>query len=481
MSLLALALLAADTLVVGVLADPVSLDPHRATDLGSAAVAANVCETLVRYRRDGSRPEAGLATDWASLDGRTWNFTLRPGVRFHDGRELDAAAVVANLERLRTERGFPGHAQRLGPAHVSLSLERPNAALLATLSQPFFCMLSPASFVSGWSGLVGTGPFRVASATPGRVELVAHSGHWAAPPRLRRVVFQTLPSADALLAALRDGTVDVTSSLGPERLPALERQRAVTFGARTGLNIAFLLVNNERAPFRDAAVRLALARAVDRAGLVRDMLGGHGEPARNPLPPTLWGHARLTKELTYDPAGAQRMLARAGHPQGFETTLLTVDSPRPYMPDPIRLAARLREDLLRGGVRARVVEAASWTEYLQLATSGRYDLAVLGWQADTMDPNDFLSALLASESIGSTNRSRYRSPAMDSLLEQGRRGATQRERVHGYELAQALFQRDMPWIPLYHVATVTAQRRSVRGLREDATGIMRFDQAWKKE
>jgi peptide/nickel transport system substrate-binding protein len=479
--LLALALAAADTLVVGVLADPVSLDPHRATDLVSAVVAANVCETLVRYREDGSRAEAALATDWASDDGRTWNFTLRPGVRFHDGRALDADAVVANLDRLRAERGFPGRAQRLGPSHVALTLERPNAALLATLSQPFFCMLSPASFASGFSGLVGTGPFRVAAAAPGRVELAAHDKHWAAAPRLRRVVFQTLPSADALAGALRDGSVDVTSSLGPERLSGLQKLGGVSLGARTGLNLAFLLVNNERAPFRDAAVRLALARAVDRAALVKEVLGGHAEPARNPLPPGLWGYARLTKELTFDPAGAQRMLARAGHPKGLDTTLLTVDAPRPYMPDPLKLAARLRDDLGRSGVRARVVQAASWTEYLQLATSGRYDLAVLGWQADTMDPNDFLSALLASDSIGSTNRSCYHSATMDSLLEQGRRGATQRERVHSYEQAQALFQKDMPWIPLYHVSTFTAQRRAVRGLTEDATAILRFDHAWKAE
>ena len=122
MSALALAALlavAADTLVVGTLADPVSLDPHRATDLVSAAVIANVCEPLVRYRADGTRAEGVLATAWATVDARTWTFTLRPSVRFHDGAPLDAAAVVANLEDLRKERAFAGRAQVAGPAVVA--------------------------------------------------------------------------------------------------------------------------------------------------------------------------------------------------------------------------------------------------------------------------------------------------------------------------------------------------------------------------
>jgi dipeptide transport system substrate-binding protein len=97
-----------------------------------------------------------------------------------------------------------------------------------------------------------------------------------------------------------------------------------------------------------------------------------------------------------------------------------------------------------------------------------------------VDPNDFLSALLGSESIGTTNRSRYRSQAMDALLAQGRRGRDQKERAGSYRDAQALFQKDMPWIPLYHVSLFTASRRNVRGLVSGPTGILRYDKTWKR-
>jgi peptide/nickel transport system substrate-binding protein len=482
-ALLLLALLAPappDTLVVGTLADPLSLEPHLATDLLSAAIIANVCETLVRYNADGTRPEASLATTWANVHGRLWTFTLREGVRFHDGTPLDADAVVANLENLRRRRGFPGEAHRVGPLVVSITLERPNAALLATLSQPFFSLQSPRELARGATGRpVGTGPFRLGDTRPGLVELIPNWKYWGGAPRLGGVVFRRFRSEGSLSAALLSGEVDVSSAVGYERLPHLRASPDIALHSKTGLNIAFLALNNERRPLDDRRVRQAIARAVDRPGLVSRFLGGHGLPARNPLPPSLWGYSARTKDLALDLPAARRLLAEAGLPGGFDTTLLAVDAPRPYLPSPLAEAAQIRDDLARVGIRVAIREVGTWGEYLERAGRGDYDMAVMGWQADTMDPNDFLSTLLASESVGSTNRSRYRSSAMDALLKRGRRGGGPAERLAAYVEAQALFQRDMPWVPLYHVSIFWASRRDVRALTVDATGLLRFEKTWK--
>src|SRR4029453_12210084 len=185
--------------------------------------------------------------------------------------------------------------------------------------------------------------------------------------------------------------------------------------------------------------------------------------------------------LVLDRAAARKLLAQAGFPGGIDTTLMVADAARPYLPSPLRLAAPVRDELAQVGVRARLEQVRSWKEYLDRATRGDYSLALLGWQADTIDPNDFLSALLASDSIGSTNRSRYRSPQMDSLLKQGRQHADPRERAALYRSAQELFQKDVPWAPLYHVSLFTAFRRSVHGLSVDSTGLLRYDKAWKQE
>jgi len=470
----------ADTLVVGLLTDPASLDPHRATDLVSAAVVVNVCEPLVRFRPGGSRPEGALATTWATVDRRTWTFTLREGVRFHDGTPLDAKAVVANLERLRRLRAFPGRAERAGPHVVSVTLDRPDAALLATLSQPFFALQSPKHLTDPLAErAVGTGPFRLASSRPGQVELVANPDHWAGAPRLKRLVFRRLPDEDSLLAALLAGDVDLTSAVGQHRIGRLRGDPRLTLDSQIGLNVAFLCINNERAPFRDVRVRQALARGVDREELVRRTLGGHGEPARNPLPPSLWGYDRRTKDLGLDRPAARRLLAEAGFPDGLDTELLLAESPRPYMPSPRRLAQEIRDALFEIGVRARLREMPTWPEYTDKVTRGDYELALLGWQADTMDPNDFLSALLDFDSIGTTNRSRYRSPAMDAILTRGRMGSDPDSRLSAYHEAQELFRKDMPWVPLYHGSAFTVHRRSLRGLNLGPTGLVRYDKAWK--
>jgi len=481
MLLASLALAAADTLVVGILADPVSLAPHRATDLVSAAIVSNVCDPLVRYRSDGSRPEAALATTWATTDARRWTFTLREGVRFHDGSPLDADAVVANLEALRERHLFGGQAERVGPLVVALTLDRPNAALLATLSQPFFSMQSPRELHAVTPRPVGTGPFRLASGRPGEIRLEADASHWAGAPRLKHLVFRKLPDEDSLVRALLAGEVDVTSAVGQERVDRLHGRPEIALDSQVGLNIAFLSINNQRPPFDDPRVRQALARAVDREALVDGVLGGHGEPARNPLPPHLWGYAARSRELILDRPAARRLLAQAGHASGFETTLLTVQTTRPYLPAPIRLAERLRAELAEIGVRTRLREVPSWNAYIEQTTRGDYDLAILGWQADTTDPNDFLSALLASEAIGATNRSRYHSDVMDGLLKQGRRARDPAERAAIYRQAQEQFQKDMPWVPLYHVSAFTAYRRAVHGLSVGPTGVLRYEKAWKTE
>jgi peptide/nickel transport system substrate-binding protein len=468
-----------DTLVVGVLADPVTLLPHQATDLVGSAIVGNVCETLVRYHPDGHRPEAVLATTWATIDRRTWTFTLREGVRFHDGAALDADAVVANLEDLRRERSFPGKAQRIGPYVFEVALDQPNAALLATLSQPFYCIESPRR--PSHAGPVGTGPFRFVAAAPGHVDLASDPGYWGGAPRLHRLIFRRFVDEDALLGALVAGEVDVTTAIGQDRVARLREQPEVTLDSRTGLNLAFLSVNNERRPLSDVRVRQALARSIDREALVREFMGGHAEPARNPLPPLLPGYDSHAKALRLDRAAARRLLAEAGLPAGFPTSLLAVPTPRAYLPSPLRMATQIQADLAEVGIKAALKEVPSWAEYVARATRGDYDLCLLGWQADTTDPNDFLSALLASEAIGTTNRSRFRNREMDAILKRARMGGDTAERLSAYREALDLFQSEMPWVPLYHASVFTAYRRGVRGLLTGPTGVTRFEKAWKLE
>jgi peptide/nickel transport system substrate-binding protein len=449
-----LAAAAPDTLVVGTLSDPAVLAPHGATDLIASEIVANVCETLVRVQPGTLRPEGVLATAWATTDQRVWTLTLREGVSFHDGAAFDADAVTANLDHLRRERGFPGHATRVGPLVVEIALDRPNAALLSTLSQPFFAMQSPRRLGATPELPVGTGPFRLALQRPGLVELAAYDGYRGGPPRLRRVQFRRFPDEGSLATALATGEADVSAALSPERAAELRAHAQLTLDAQPGLSLTFLAINNEKSPLSDAHVRRALSKAIDRTALAREMLAGHAEPAVFALPPTLLGPDTSARELTLDRDAARRLLDDAHVAPGFETTLTVSRVPRPYLLEPLRAAARIKDALAQVGL--------------------------LGWRADTLDPNDFLTALVDSGSIGTTNRCRYRSPAMDGLLKRARQERAPRSRLALYLRAQELLQSDMPFVPLYYSAVLTAYRREVRGLVIGPTGTLRYDKAWKQ-
>jgi ABC-type transport system substrate-binding protein len=363
---------------------------------------------------------------------------------------------------------------------VQITLDRPNAALLSTLSQPFFAMQSPKRLTTRPETPVGTGPFRLAAIAPGRVELAAVDGHWAGTPRIRRLVFRRFPDEQALSSALAAGEADVSAALGPDRAAELRAQAGVTLDAQVGLSLTFLAINNERSPFSDARVRRALSRAIDRAGLVRETLAGHAEPAHAALPPTLLGPDTRARELVLDRDAARRLLTDARVAPGLETTLTVSRAPRPYLLEPLRAAARIRDDLAQVGLAVKLRAVDSWAEQVAITSRGDFELALLGWRADTLDPNDFLTALLDSGSIGTTNRSRYRSAAMDGLLKRARQDSAQGARGALYRQAQGLVQSDMPFVPLYHSSVFTAYRREVRGLVIGPTGILRYDKAWKQ-
>jgi len=482
LSTLALAVLLAapaDQLVVGTLSEPGTLEPHRATDVVAAEIVSSVCETLVRLRPGSGRPEGVIATTWATSDQRVWSFTLREGIRFQDDARLDADAVVANFEHLRRERSFAGRAERVGPHLVQLTLERANAALLQTLSQPFFSIQSPRQLAAG-SLPVGTGPFRLVGARPGLVELAAFDGHWAGAPRLRRLTFRRFADAAALRLALETGEADVSSAIGPAEAAALRTRPGLSLDSQSGLNLVYLALNNTRPPFSDARVRQAVSKAIDRAALVR-ALGGHAEAAHGPLPPSVFGHDARARDLVQDSALARRLLDGAQVAPGTPVTLAVSLVPRSYLPQPMRAAGRIREDLARVGLEVRLREVASWPEQIEITARGEYEMALLGWQADTLDPNDFLTALLDSGSIGTTNRVRYRSEAMDRLLRRARMESAARSRLALYAEAQALFQADMPFVPLYHAPALTAHRSEVHGLVIGPTGLLRYDKAWKQQ
>jgi len=327
---------------IGVAADVTSMDPHFLNLQPNINIGWQVFDALTHVD-ENARLIPGLAVSWRALDATTWEFKLRRGVRFHDGSELTAQDVVFSIERtLQVQNGqLRPFTQRIVAKEtpdlytVRLKTAAPYAMVPYDLNSVFIVSRKaaagarPEDFDSG-KAMVGTGPFRfVRFARGDRVELARNDKYWGGVPPWERVTFRIVPSDPARLAALLSGDLDLIEQVPTADLDRIRRdallQTAQKISWRT---IFFHLDQREQAqgggarnPFRDLRVRRALSMAINRQAIAERLMDGAAVPASNLVSPPVYGYAPDLKPDVYDLEGAKRLLAEAGYPDGFATTL----------------------------------------------------------------------------------------------------------------------------------------------------------------
>ena len=207
-----------------------------------------------------------------------------------------------------------------------------------------------------------------------------------------------------------------------------------------------------------------------------------GVPAKNPIPPTMWSYDDSIEEYSFDPKEAKRLLEEAGHPHGFDTTLWALPVPRPYIPDGRLLAVALQSDLRRVGINAKIV-TFDWGTYLEKTKNGEHGMAMLGWSADLGDPDNFFYYLLSTEAAKKPagNIAFYRSDEMQNILVQAQSTTDQAKRIELYKKAQAIFHRDVPWVPLAHAKQIVIINKKVKNLKLQPTTWKYLRQIWIEE
>lgn len=475
---------------IGVGALPAIPDPATALGGSTALIARQVFDTLLEYREGSSDVQPGLAVRWAaSTDGLTWTFTLRRGVRFHDGTPLTAQDVVTSLERQmspdhplhpnpvaawpRLLRGVPGVVKGIraaGPDSVEVELLLPYAPILTVLAHPAFSILRAVPGEAGTTRWLGTGPFRLAEVLPGRIVLEANPGYWGPPPRLERLVFVEVTDAEAE-AELDGRRLDLW-------FPALAPRRMVGALSVPGWTVGVLALQTEKEPFSGKLLRQALAAALEPA-LVAVAVERVAVPLQSFLPPGVWGRWEGSPVMLGDPTGARRLLARAGRPGGFSTSMLVSEAPGPI--DQRRLAEAVRQSLaavgISVGLRVELPQVAA-----QLAQFGDHAMVVTEARVAGGDPHLFLYPLSTSEGAtkgaGATNLSFYRSARLDDLLIRASQLGWRPERLRLYHRAQAALASELPWIPLYVRLLWAVARPEVRDLRLHPSGFHRLGRVW---
>ena len=479
------------TLILGRGGDSVGLDPGHEMDGESFKICDNIYDTLVQYKDESTELEPALATAWENSEDRlTWTFYLRQGVKFHDGTPFNAEAVLFSLNRQHDamhafhnvggvynywiDTGLAEIVDKITAVDeftVQIHLKTAYAPFIYTIAITAFSIVSPTAVKKFGDDFtnnpVGTGPFKfVQWDRNDKIVLAANDAYWGGRPRLDRVIFRSIPDNSVRLIALQDGSLHTMEFPNPDDLVQIREDATLELITQPGMNIGYLAMNMDRQPFDKLKVRQAINHAINKAAIVEYLYQGMGIPAKNPIPPTLWSYDDTTEDYEYNPELAKQLLAEAGYPDGFETTLWALPVPRPYIPDGRALAEALQSELRNIGVVAKIV-TYDWGTYLEKTKNGEHDIAMLGWFADLGDPDNFFYYLLSKSAAKKPagNIAFYRSDAMQDVLERARASTDREERVALYQQAQAIFHNDVPWVPLAHAQQILVINKKVRNLK----------------
>ena len=477
-------------LVVAQPADVLALDPVRVTDSESIEVGTLLFEGLVHWAPGTTDVEPNLATAWeVSPDARRWTFHLRAGVIFHDGTPLDAAAVAFSFARL-IDPESPNYVSRgadywrgllrdvhsvtaRDPLTVEILMARPYAPLLGELAQ--FPIVSPTA-VARWGDAfqqhpVGTGPFAFEDWEVGEQVVVRRfPGYWGPKPALDRIVFRVVVDARQRLIDLESGSVDLAAAILPDEHSFVELHPDLALHRAPGDDVSYLAFNTHRPPFDDVRVRRARNFAINKEPIVKLAFQGLAVAADGPLPPKMWGSHDAKVRYPYDPEAAKTLLAAAAASGHFDPTrtykLYAPTTPRPYLPEPERVARFLQAAFEQVGFHTeRVLQP--YPAHRHDVEAGEADLCLFGWIGDTGDPDNFLYVLFDSDNAlpgEAQNLAFYTQPSVDALLAQAQATADQPTRSALYAEVQDQLAIDAPWVPIAHSDLVIAGRAEVQNV-----------------
>ncbi|MBU3730297.1 MAG: ABC transporter substrate-binding protein [Beijerinckiaceae bacterium] len=308
----------------GIRLEPPHLDPSA----GAAAaigeiVYANLFEGLTRMAPDGAIVP-GLAESWTvSADGKTYTFTLRKGVTFHDGAPFDANVAKFTLDRARAadsvnpQKGLfePIDAvEVVDPATLKVTLKRPTGAFLFNLAWPAAVMVSPQSAADNKTKPVGTGPFKFERWAKGsQIDLVRNPTYWGKTPALNKISFKIIGDPAAAYAAMMAGDLDAYPIFpANENIPQFQKDPRFTVKIGNTEGKTIVALNNARKPFDDIRVRRALAYGIDRKAVIEGATMGLAKPIGSHYAPQDAGYVDLTGKYPYDPEKAKALLKEAG-------------------------------------------------------------------------------------------------------------------------------------------------------------------------
>lgn len=447
----------------------------------SQGAAVNTIETLIHrglmaYAGNG-KLIPGLAESTSNPNPETYVFKLRPNLKFQDGTAVTPDVVKANLEYYSSKANgssiYPGlqYIKSISTASstVTVHLDGPDTALLQWLADPIAAIVPISSLNDTTANTVGAGPFKMTNYQPGvSMTLKKYDGYYGAKSvKLHEIDVKFYPDDQARTNALSSGDVDLIDYVPWPNWDSLAKTSGITVAGQQG-PFQYVQFNVTKPPFNNPKVREAVAYALNRNNSVAAAFQGHGkplygivipktDPAYNPKYAKLW---------SYDPAKAKQLLAEAGYPNGFSTSLLTT-SQYTFLQD---LGVSVQADLKAVGITA-TINAPDWATRIKNGNAGDYGIAVSGGAGDITDPSYLMAYVSGAASYN--NSFGYSNDSLNAALLAGLRAPTSATKQAAYDKAQQIFKTDVPFTTLNTRTQAFAYDSKVKGFK-NLPGFLTF-------
>lgn len=477
------------------LSSPVNtLDPHFYSTTPNNSASFHIYERLV-HRSPAGRIEPGLAMSWRPVSGTVWEFRLRPGVTWHDGRPFTARDVAFSLERAKdVPNSLGGFANLVRPVtgieildpqtvRVTTAAPAPNLpsdlSFIAIVSEHVGRGATTSDYNAGRVN-IGTGPYRFVSHVSGdRLVLSRNDAWWGPRPAWETVTLRMMSNIGTRTAALLAGEVEIIEAPSAADLERLRGEGTIDIHAAPGGRVAYInpifapaegapaITDHngtpiEPTPLRSLKVRQALSIAINRQAIAERLLLGTGTATGQWLPPGSFSAVPEIGVPAHDPARARALLAEAGFADGFRMTLSTANDRTPYATEVAQAVAQM---WTRIGVQT-TVDAVPFTIYSQRGSRQQFSAYLGSLNNPSMEAGLLLRNLLMTPDrttgAGTWNWSRYSNPELDALTRRALSTVDDTAREALLIQAARVALEDVAFIPIYQFQNVWASRMGIR-------------------
>ena len=472
-------------LVVGVAADPVSMDPRSTVVVSGWAMLRHAYEPLV-WRDDDMNLIPWLAESWSRPNATTYEFRLRKGVKFHNGEDFDAESVKYTIESIfdpdnKWVNGqFPWYISHIESVEIKdkytvlLHLSRPSSGVLYNLS--VISMLPPKAGAEAAEKFsitpIGTGPYIIVEyVSNSHMVIEAFDGYWGEKPKIKKITFRILPEDATRIAALESGEADLITYLPTDAIERVEANPNLKMLTTQEGRIQFVGLQAERPPFDDVRVRQALNYAIDKESLNRDFFAGYGEIATGPMHDSVLCFNDELEPFPYDPAKAKELLSQAGYPDGLKIKFGY--STGRYLMDK-QLGEAIVGQLAKAGIECDA-ETAEWGTFFSNRSEGKYDAFYYGMGAMTYHADFSL------QWFGRARFTKYENPTVDELLAEADAELDETKACELFKEAQEIIWDEGPWGWLFYPPLFYGANAKLEGFPLRSDSYFMLDKAYLSE